>query len=156
MREGGDLLRGCSPPADFSEIPLYQLLWAKAERQTGRIHPLICHMLDVAQVTLAMWSDVLTDSIRRWFAGVLGLDTEAAGRLLAFWTALHDLGKASPAFQRQVPSIQSRLGEAGLPFPKLFSRETTPHGTISVLVLEQVLQSETGLGPRPTKRIAMA
>ena len=71
------------------------------------MHPLICHMLDVAQVTLALWNEVLTDSVREQFAEVLGLDSEATGRLLAFWAALHDLGKASPAFQRQVRSLEA-------------------------------------------------
>ena len=142
--------------AELPRPPLYQLLWAKAERKTGRMHPLICHMLDVAQVVQALWRDVLTDSLRDQFASVLGLDTEATGRLLAFWTALHDLGKASPAFQRQVKPLEAALTAAGLPFPKLFSQESSPHGTISALVLEEVLQTETGLGWRPARRIALA
>ncbi|MBM4456786.1 MAG: CRISPR-associated helicase Cas3' [Chloroflexi bacterium] len=142
--------------AELPKPPLYQLLWAKAERKTGRMHPLICHMLDVGQVTQALWREVLTDSLRGQFANALGLDTEATGRLLAFWAALHDLGKASPAFQRQVKPLEARLAAAGLPFPKLFSQEFSPHGTISTLALEDALQSQTGLGPRPAKRIALA
>ena len=142
--------------AKLPKPPLYQLLWAKAERKTGRMHPLICHMLDVAEVAQALWREVLTDSIRRQFADALGLDTEATGQLLAFWAALHDLGKASPAFQRQVKPLEAMLSVAGLSFPKLFSQEASPHGTISAWALEQVLQSETGMALRPAKRIALA
>ena len=142
--------------AELPKPPLYQLLWAKADRKTGRMHPLICHMLDVAEVALALWNEVLTDGIRKQFADALGLDTEATGRLLAFWAALHDLGKASPAFQRQVKPLEAALSAAGLPFPKLFSQEASPHGTISAWALEQVLQSETGMALRPAKRIAAA
>ncbi len=142
--------------AELPKPPLYQLLWAKAERKTDRMHPLICHMLDVGQVTRALWREVLTDSLRSQFANALGLDADATGRLLAFWSALHDLGKASPAFQRQVKPLELRLAAAGLPFPKLFSQEFSPHGTISTLVLEDALQSQTGLGLRPAKRIALA
>lgn len=142
--------------AELPKPPLYQLLWAKAERKTGRMHPLFCHMLDVAQVTLALWRDVLTDSLHDQFAKALCLDAEATGRLLAFWAALHDLGKASPAFQRQVKPLETNLIAAGLPFPKLFSPEFSPHSTISALVLEETLQAETQLELRPAKRIALA
>lgn len=140
---------------ELPKPPLYQLLWAKADRKTGRMHPLICHLLDVAHVTLALWNEVLTDSIRRQFAGTLGLNVTETGRLLAFWTALHDIGKASPAFQRQVKPLEAALSAVGLPFPKLFSQEFSPHGTISALVLEPLLQSETGLALRPARRIAV-
>ena len=142
--------------AELPKPPLYQLLWAKADRKTGRMHPLICHMLDVAEVALALWNEVLTDGIRKQFADALGLNAEATGRLLAFWAALHDLGKASPAFQRQVKPLEAALSVAGLSFPKLFSQEASPHGTISAWALEQVLQSETGMALRPAKRIAAA
>lgn len=142
--------------AELPKPPLYQLLWAKAERKTDRMHPLICHMLDVGHVTLALWREVLTDSLRGQFAHALGLDTDATGRLLAFWSALHDLGKASPSFQRQVKPLEARLVAAGLTFPKLFSQEFSRHGTISTLALEDALQSQTGLGLKPAKRVALA
>ena len=112
--------------AELPKPPLYQLLWAKADRKTGRMHPLICHMLDVAVVALALWNEVLTDGIRKQFANALGLDTEATGRLLAFWAALHDLGKASPAFQRQVKPLEAALSAAGLHFPEALFAGSQP------------------------------
>jgi CRISPR-associated endonuclease/helicase Cas3 len=141
---------------DVSPPPLYQRLWGKADRKTGQIHPLVCHMLDVAQVTLALWRDALTTSVRDQFANTLSLDQEAAGRIIAFWAGLHDLGKASPCFQRKYAPAQAELCKAGLPFPRLFSRESCPHGTISARVLESLLETETGVPRRIAKRIARA
>ena len=118
------------------------------------MHPLICHMLDVAQVTLALWNEVLTDSIRKQFADALGLDAEATGRLLAFWAALHDLGKASPAFQRQVKPLEAALScRRPAVSRSSFRRNSALMGRFRP-GLEQVLQSETGMALRPAKRIA--
>lgn len=142
--------------AELPKPPLYQLLWAKADRKTGRTHPLVCHLLDVAQVTLSLWNTVLTESIREQFARSLNLDVAATGRLLAFWAGLHDIGKASPAFQRKVKAQEAVLDAAGLPFSRLFSQESAPHGTISTRVLDELLQTETTLAARPAKRIALA
>lgn len=139
-----------------AEAPLYQMLWAKADRLTGRMHPLICHMLDVAEVTLTMWDAVLTGGIRRHFSELLRLNADEAGRLLAFWASLHDLGKASPAFQRKVPAFESALKSAGLDFPQVFTSQACPHGTVTTWSLEQTLQTATGLAPRPARRIALA
>ena len=142
--------------AEARRPPLHHALWAKFNRETYETHPLPCHLLDVAQVTLAIWNEVLTDRVRTRLAEPLGLNAEQAGRLLAFWAALHDIGKASPAFQRKVKSLEGALSAAGLPFPKLFSQEKCFHATVSTRALEQLLQSETGMGLRPAKRIAAA
>ncbi len=140
----------------MSAAPIYQQLWAKSDRKTGQTHPLICHLLDVAHVMLALWNEVLTDSMRAQFATTLQMDRDTTGQLLGFWAALHDLGKASPAFQRQVAAQERLLSDQGLNFPKVFSQEYSPHGIISAWALERLLQSETGLPPRPAKRIALA
>ena len=77
--------------------PLHHLLWAKADN-AGRFHPLICDLIDVAQVTEAPWDRALTDSIRGHFCSLLGLPPGESGRLRSFCIGLHDLGKAGPAF----------------------------------------------------------
>jgi CRISPR-associated endonuclease/helicase Cas3 len=136
--------------------PRYQLLWAKADRKTGRTHPLICHMLDVAQVALALWREVLTESARAQFTEVLGLEDEAAGRLLAFWAGSHDLGKASPAFQRKYAPARTDLSRAGFVFPKVFVREPFSHGAASAHLLQAFLEAETGLPRRLARGVARA
>jgi len=137
-------------------IPTYQLLWAKTSQDKSTTHPLICHLIDVAQVALVLWNEVLTTSIRTQFADALGLDGESTGKLIAFWAGLHDLGKASPAFQRQHPPAQASLEVAGLVFPRRFVKEPCYHGTISAYALESLLVEETGLQKRLAKRVARA
>jgi len=136
--------------------PRHQLLWAKTDRKTGQTHPLICHMIDVAQVALAMWRDVLTEGVRAQFAEALGLENEPAGRLLAFWAGLHDLGKASPSFQRKYPPAEAELSQAGLSFPRLFVRESFSHGAASARLLKSLLETETGLPRRLAQGISKA
>ena len=137
-------------------IPAYQLLWAKTSRDKTQTHPLICHMIDVAYVTLALWDNVLTESIRAQFAAALGLEPDAAGRLIAFWAGLHDLGKASPCFQRKHKPTQALLVEEGLPFPPVFATEPCPHGTLSADVLRTLLETETNLSRRLAGKVARA
>lgn len=136
--------------------PIYQLLWAKTSKDRTATHPLICHLIDVAEVAHAMWNSVLTESLRTHFAQALGLDVKAAGRLVAFWASLHDLGKASPAFQRLHPPAEQTLEAVGLPFHRQFVIERSPHGTISARVLHELLESETALSPPLARRIAHA
>jgi len=135
-------------------VPTYQLLWAKTSEDKTRTHPLICHLIDVAQVTMALWKAVLTDSIRDQFAEALGLDVDAAGRLLAFWAGLHDVGKATPAFQRKWQSAEAELGQAGLEFPQVFAHEPFYHGTASASLLPGLLESENGLPSRFAQGVA--
>jgi len=139
---------------DIQPIPTYQLLWAKISKDKTQTHPLICHLIDVAQVTLVLWNTVLTDSARAQFVEALGLDEEATGRLIAFWAGLHDLGKASPAFQRQYTPAEASLINAGLSFPRRFVQEPCYHGTVSAYALETLLEAETGLPRRLAKKIA--
>ncbi len=115
-------------------------LWAKRgpSSETARgYHPVPCHLIDVAAVALALWKSVLPAAARREIAEALGLDEVAAGRWIAFWAGLHDLGKASPAFQAQDPTARERLAAVGLHLPR--SCPSTPHGTIGAAVIPQLL-----------------
>ena len=143
---------------DLEPIATYQLLWAKTSRVDGaeHTHPLICHMLDVAAVAQVMWDDALTDGLRDQFAGALGLDPAETGRLLAFWAGLHDLGKASPAFQRKYRPSIAPLEEAGLSFPTVIGRERYGHGIGSAYVLASILEDELSLPRGLAKGVARA
>lgn len=140
----------------MNAIPRYQLLWGKTSQDKTQTHPLVCHMIDVAQVALTLWERALTDGLRTYFATSLGLECASAGQLIAFWAALHDLGKASPAFQRKHAPAETILKQAGLEFPRVFVDEATPHGTLSALKIEDVLCQETGMARRLARKIARA
>lgn len=133
---------------------LILLLWAKLDRQSNTppdYHPLICHLLDVASVGNALWDTALSPALKARLASGLGLAgrEDAAGRWIAFIAGLHDIGKASPAFQLQDDATRQfwaeRLKSAGLcwatPIPP------THHGAIGAAILPEVLQPFLGNGP---------
>ncbi|MCL4531207.1 MAG: CRISPR-associated helicase Cas3', partial [Chloroflexi bacterium] len=140
----------------MSPVPLYQLLWAKTNDERTRTHPLICHMLDVAQVALALWQNVLTESIRQQFCAVLGLNDDEAARVIAFWAGLHDLGKASPSFQRQYPPAITMLAKAGLDFETQVGQLNCRHDVITTSVLPDLLISKTGLRKESANQVAVS
>ena len=137
-------------------------LWAKwsgVTQQPNSYHPLLCHLIDVAQCAQAMWRRVLPDAWKRRLATDLGFmndldDLDALAlteRWVTFWAALHDLGKACPGFQLQIPApavqalLIQRFTAAGLP--------ATPapwvgHGDVSAHALRALLVNLFGL-PRP-------
>jgi CRISPR-associated endonuclease/helicase Cas3 len=137
-------------------IPTWQLLWAKTSRDKTETHPLICHLIDVAQVALALWNNALTEGIRAQFAETLALDVDAAGRVIAFWAGLHDLGKASPSFQRKYPPIRYVLERAGLSFGMQVGNPPCYHGTITARTLEPLLVQETTLESDWAYNVAVA
>lgn len=124
-------------------------LWAKAGAAPGassRFHPLVCHSLDVAAVARTLLEKVLPPVARHIVADGLGLSLADVTQWVALLAALHDTGKASPAFQAKVPALADWLREIGLPFPRM--NEPVPHGTITTAVLNDLLVQRCGL-PRP-------
>lgn len=124
--------------ANASTLPHYWL-WAKADT-SGNLHRLIYHMIDVGQCALMVWQQVLNTNTKQCIADRLGLDIDSAGCLIAFWASLHDLGKASPAFQdhpnlrhknaRLHQRIAEELRQVGLAFPP---RPAGPHSRHEVI-----------------------
>jgi CRISPR-associated endonuclease/helicase Cas3 len=105
---------------------LYKALWAKTRKalqssEGPQFHPLLFHLMDVGAVTECLWQSVLGRQITQEISGRLDLGVEQAGKWLAFWAGLHDLGKASPAFQGQWKFGWDRLD------PKLRKRDIPKH-----------------------------
>ena len=127
-------LDGGADPGSF----LYRL-WAKREprgkSETTSCHLLIYHLLDVAAVAAAMWDLVLGTGQRSWLENTLGLEAEATRRQLAMLAGLHDIGKATPAFQKKAPDLYEALRDAGLHERS----DDTPHGTLSAVILSRWL-----------------
>ncbi|MHB1007516.1 MAG: CRISPR-associated helicase Cas3' [Chloroflexota bacterium] len=113
------------------------LLWGKTG-PNGSYHPLICHMLDVAAVALCMWSEVLAPSVRCRLSQDLGLPEAEAGRWVAFFAGLHDLGKASPGFALQNKDAAGRLRAYGFKPSPLPAK--CPHGTVTANTLRHALR----------------
>ncbi|MCB0184237.1 MAG: CRISPR-associated endonuclease Cas3'', partial [Caldilineaceae bacterium] len=138
-----------------AQPPKERLLWAKTD-SNGNTHPLICHLIDVGQVALLLWNQVLTDAFRLQIARALDVDVAAAGRLFAFWSACHDLGKASPNFQRKYEPSIATLKAAGFTFPTILGDPKCYHATISALILPTFLWEETKLPEELAGEVAQA
>ncbi|MCX5887978.1 MAG: CRISPR-associated helicase Cas3' [Deltaproteobacteria bacterium] len=116
---------------------MYQALWAKYRTGERNFHPLLFHLMDVAAVTECLWQSVLERQFRKEVSARLGLTTEQAGKWLAFWAGLHDLGKASPAFQGKWKAAWDHLD------PELRKRklpnDPLPHGILTAAFVPELL-----------------
>ena len=135
--------------------------WAKLDTDSGPpgYHPLLWHMTDVAMVARELWQSVLSPAQRNMLCEALGLEgcRGAAGLWCAFLAGLHDLGKASPAFQMQVEGarveVAARLQRNGLRIPVQHrsSHASASHGTVTAATLPDILASSFDL-PKPLAR----
>lgn len=137
-----------------------RLLWAKTNRhydQDYDIHPLVCHLIDVAQMVCALWDQHLPQATRRYFSQALNLPPADARRWLAFLAGLHDLGKACPVFQvacqKEYPQVVQQLKAAGFPFEQA---DWTAHGIVSAWSLKELFQQELGLDRETAHILAVA
>ncbi|MDA1127757.1 MAG: CRISPR-associated helicase Cas3' [Chloroflexi bacterium] len=131
-------------------------LWAKkSPTQPAVHHPLLFHMLDVALVAQVLWDRAIGRDFARQFQSQLGLESEEALPLLSFWAGLHDIGKASPAFQGKSEVAKISLEAEGYAFPILV--ENHPHGPISNAVLRRLLSHDpiSALTPELSNAIAL-
>lgn len=131
--------------------------WGKTIRQEGAmvaVHPLLCHMIDVAEVTGALWEHSLGAGMRASIARSLGCAEQEARRTLMFWAALHDLGKASPVFQQRYAPAVPRLEAEGLSFRREYGSSNPGwHGVISARCLPPLLEA-AGAAPALAKDLA--
>ncbi len=131
----------------FSKNPF--ALWAKlpyGEKSPDSFHPLLCHLIDVAVVARAIWRDVLSATARRAMSKTLGLSELQTERWIVYLAALHDLGKASPAFQlreeaQHLAGLYSNLGTT----PLGIKASDCPHGRVTAKELPDLLGIKRGL-----------
>ncbi|MCP2014463.1 CRISPR-associated endonuclease/helicase Cas3 [Deinococcus sp. HSC-46F16] len=128
-------------------------LWAKSAKKNadgtqGAWLPVLNHLLDVAACAAEILS-LEPPQTRALSEGDLGLEGEQALAWTLALVALHDLGKASPAFQ--VLWAEGKNGvDPALRFPADLREPYAPHGVVSQVVLPDFL---TGLGwPGPVAR----
>ncbi|WP_250292173.1 CRISPR-associated helicase Cas3' [Frankia sp. CiP1_Cm_nod1] len=86
------------------------VVWGKSDAQ-GSMHLLLGHLLDTAAVGELVWDRFLSTAIR----GRLDECSGGRGRsLFALLCGLHDVGKATPAFQTKDDGLAERVRAAGL------------------------------------------
>lgn len=131
------------------------MLWAKTSQGHPSIHPLWCHLVDVAAVAGVLYEEVLEQDARNMLTRMLGV-TDDAGAWLSFYAGLHDIGKASPGFQKKQESCAEALRAQGFPFP---AGNPLPHGVVTAISLSEFLTNVDGFPPHSpelARRIAVA
>ncbi|MER5784891.1 CRISPR-associated endonuclease Cas3'' [Streptomyces mobaraensis] len=76
-------------------------LWGKQQGLTLP-YPVVCHLADTGAHFAELWESAVGPRMRARIAQALGLSEADAARELAFWAALHDVGKISPSYQYSV------------------------------------------------------
>lgn len=76
---------------------MMEALWAKKEEKDGVMYwlPLRVHLEDTGRIMGLMWEHWLSEGQKR----LVSVDTDIGKQIAVFIGAIHDIGKASPAFQ---------------------------------------------------------
>lgn len=124
-----------------------QALWGKSGVDAaGTVEawlPLHQHMEDTAAVAGRLWDEWLPPLTRRVLAEPFGGDDAVARGLLAFLAGVHDVGKATPAFQVQVPRLADSVRASGLPIDReIPNRSELPHARAGQVILQRWLSGQ--------------
>lgn len=115
-----------------------EVLWGKSNAG-GSVNLLLQHLLDAAAVAELMWDHFLSPGLKA------RIDECCGGRgrsLFALLCALHDVGKASPAFQAKDPLLAARVQGAGLTWRELDRNSRKWHHTLAgAVVVRRVLRT---------------
>ncbi|MEU9190792.1 CRISPR-associated helicase Cas3' [Streptomyces sp. NPDC048484] len=123
-------------------------VWAKHSRDTEGWLPLWCHMEDSGSVAGLLWDHWVPSNVRSLVAEALPGGDEDARRLAVWLAAVHDIGKATPAFACQVDQLADRMRGEGLEMPtrRQFGpdRKLAPHGLAGQVLLGDWLEERHG------------
>ncbi len=118
---------------------LCQTMWAKKDDFQGKGEwlPLLQHLEDTSRVCSFLWDHWLCDGQRRIISG--GNEQDRGRQVMIFLGAIHDLGKATPAFQIKSGGMRrseldielmerlERAGARGISELKLANAKESPH-----------------------------
>ena len=125
---------------------MLEALWAKKEEKDGLMYwlPLTVHLEDTGKIMGLLWEHWMSEGQKRTIAD----DTDIGKQIAIFIGAIHDIGKASPAFQlkkgfanskdldKELTEKLVRAGFIGIDSPDLLSSpEKTPHGLAGEVIL---------------------
>nr|WP_274619212.1 CRISPR-associated helicase Cas3' [Bifidobacterium amazonense] len=91
-------------------------IWAKSvyrDPRDERYLQLWQHLEDTGEIASYVWDEFVADDVADLIAQDIG-DKDSAGMLYRFVAAIHDVGKASPAFVAQVPRFADAVRATGL------------------------------------------
>ncbi len=132
--------------------------WAKHDFDSDGWLPLWRHMADSAAVATKLWGEWLPAQVRDHISYALPNGEDDARRLVIWLAAIHDIGKATPAFACQVEHLADDMRAHGLDMPlqkQMADRKRAPHGLAGQLILGEWLVEHHGWQPRDTNQFAV-
>ncbi|QTH59639.1 CRISPR-associated helicase Cas3' [Corynebacterium hindlerae] len=140
--------------------PQAHALWAKSGDEEAYLR-LPQHLIDAACVAEWLWENWTSTALKTTLSKAWGLNKEHIRRLYVFLVGVHDVGKATVSFQRQLESSQGKdyltaeVSAAGLSldWPLGEGIEKFPHGTASAMILKKWLR-DWGMDKLRAGRIA--
>jgi len=110
-------------------------------------NPLWRHLQDAAAVAGRLWDQWLPAAVKDILTSAAG-DAVSARTLVVFLAGIHDIGKATPAFAVQVPTLRDEMASRGLTMAShegdLLDRQMTPHSLAGQVILERWLFKRYG------------
>ncbi|MCL2803655.1 MAG: CRISPR-associated helicase Cas3' [Micrococcales bacterium] len=114
-------------------------------------NPLWRHLRDAAAVAGRLWDEWIPAAVKEQLALAVGGEASARA-LVAFLAGVHDVGKATPAFAVQVPTLRDEMAQRGLAMARtdreMTDRQRMPHGLAGQVVLERWLSERFGWDTR--------
>ncbi|MBB4933311.1 CRISPR-associated helicase Cas3/CRISPR-associated endonuclease Cas3-HD [Lipingzhangella halophila] len=104
-------------------------------------------MADSAAVAGRLWDEWVPGQVRRMVLAALPGGAEDARLLVVWLAAVHDIGKATPAFACQVEKLAESMRRAGLEMrlqKQMPDRKLAPHGLAGQLLLRDWLRERYG------------
>ncbi|MGW7071831.1 CRISPR-associated helicase Cas3' [Streptomyces sp. NPDC054855] len=127
-------------------------VWAKHDRDTDGWLPLWRHMGDSAAVAGLLWDEWLPVSVRALMAEALPGGANDARSLVVWLAAVHDIGKATPAFACQVDQLADEMRRQGLEMRTRrqigADRAMAPHALAGQVLLAEWLEERHGWSAR--------
>ena len=138
-------------------------VWAKSVRDEWNVVtawlPLYQHLDDTRGVTRRLVDEWLPRQVVDRIAADLPSGREGVRDVAGWLAAVHDVGKASPAFAVQVPLLCERIGRAGLHTDPLAgahpARRTVRHELVGYLAVRDWLMDAQAIGGLRAKTLAV-
>lgn len=131
------------------------IIWGKTKRDTDAWIPLWRHLADAGPVAGRLWDNWVPERVQHLIAASLPRGHEDARKLLVWLAGVHDIGKATPSFTRQVPWLADSGNRFGLYWSP--ARERYPdcahHTVTGQLILEHWLDDQYGWPRRRSRQL---
>lgn len=135
-------------------------IWAKTGRdESGQLDswlPLYQHLADTAAVCGYLWDSWLPLLTKSLISSGMGIPAAQTRQAVCWLAGVHDVGKATPAFEVQVPLLAEALKDAGLTIGHLPDRKLLPHALAGQVILEQWLMERWAIPKVIARQWAMA